>query len=75
MKYLVLVKRYFEEDNNTPARTMLAKVVELKDTELEKAEQKYIDKFYEGDTSDVDVDFFPLSGLERKWGVIDEVIY
>jgi hypothetical protein len=73
MKYLVVTRLYFEADNNTPSAQVWTEVAELEHEELARVEKDIINDF-KSDTNaeEIEVDFIPLSDLEREWRKISE---
>lgn len=72
MKYLVVMREYYESDNNTPSDKIWVKVANFEsEQEKSQAEKKYL-KEVSDEAVDCEIDFRPLEDLS-EWEKVMEI--
>ena len=71
MKYLIVMREFYEPDNNTPSDKIWAKVEDIED-ENALSEEDYIKQYIEDEAYDATVRFIPLEDL-TEWKKLEEI--
>jgi hypothetical protein len=71
MKYLIVMREFYEPDNNTPSDKIWAKVEDIEDKHS-ISEEDYIKQYKEDEAYDATIRFIPLEDL-TEWEKLEEI--